>query len=357
MDGHTTKRARTSGPWHGRAAALSAVLALMMAACSPATTAPAATAAPAAPAAPAARGPDTKLTVAFSSIDVSMLPVWLAIDDGLFQNVGLTIDLQFVASSNSVSALLSNEAQMALVGGSGVLSAAVNGADLVMVGTLDPVFPYKLMVTPDIKTADDLKGKKLGVSVIGDSSDIALRLSLRKLGLDPEKDVTIVQTGNHANRTAAMFAGAIQGGVDSPPATLELEDKGFTVLVDLAATKTPAANLCVTLQRSWLAANRDEMQRFIDVWVQGSVRARTDKAHALDILARYTQSEDRRALESAYDYYATEIIPDYPFLRMENMADSVDVLAQTNPKIKELDVPGMLDSSFVQSAFDRGLAR
>jgi ABC-type nitrate/sulfonate/bicarbonate transport system substrate-binding protein len=193
--------------------------------------------------------------------------------------------------------------------------------------------------------------------VIGDSSDIATRLSLRKLGLDPEKDVTIVQTGNHANRTAAMSAGAIQGGVDSPPATLELEDKGFNVLVDLAATKSPAANLCVTLQRSWLAANRDEMQRFMDVWVQGSVRARTDKAHALDILAKYTQSDDHRALESAYDYYATEVIPDYPFLRMENMADSIDVLSQTNPKIKELDVAGMLDPSFVQSAFDRGLAR
>ncbi|GAC1320991.1 MAG: hypothetical protein NVSMB2_17350 [Chloroflexota bacterium] len=286
-----------------------------------------------------------------------MLPVWYGMEEGLFKNAGLAIDLRFVASSNSVSALLSHDADIAHTGGSGVLSAAVNGADLVMVGVLGPVYPYKLMVTPDIKTPADLKGKKFGVSVVGDSSDIALRISLRKLGLDPDRDVTIVTTGNHANRTAAMFAGAIQGGVDSPPATTELEDKGFYAIVDLAANNTLAANLCITVQRAWLADHHDLMQRYIDTWVQGSARARNDKARSLDIMAKFTNSEDRRALDAAYDYYVKEVIPDYPFLRMEHMADSVDILSQSNPKVKDLDVAHMLDTSFVQSASDRGVAR
>lgn len=300
---------------------------------------------------------ETKLVVAYSSTDISMLPVWYAIDEGLFKKSGLTIDLQFVASSNSVSALLSHDADIAHVGGSGVLSAAVNGADLVMVGVLGPVYPYKLMVTPDIKSPADLKSKKFGVSVVGDASDIALRVSLRKLGVDPDRDVTIVSTGNHANRTAAMFAGAIQGGVDSPPATTELEDKGFYAIVDLASSNALAANLCITVQRGWLADHHDLMQRFIDTVVQGSARARNDKPRSLDIMAKYTNTDDRRALDAAYDYYTKEVIPEYPFLRMEHMADSIDILSQTNPKVKELDVPRMLDASFVQSASDRGLAK
>jgi NitT/TauT family transport system substrate-binding protein len=242
---------------------------------------------------------------------------------------------------------------MANVGGSETLSAAAQGADLVIIGTTLPVYPFVFMAPGNITSVDELKGKTIGVSNIGSTSDTATRVTLRNVGLDPNKDVTIVSVGSLENRMAALFQGAIDGGVAQPPEQLALEDKGFHVIYDLAAQKVPAAGGGIVVQRSWLKANRDVAQRYIDSLVEAAARSRQDKELAIKVLQKYLNTDDRRALEATYEFFVGSVIPIYPTVSVGQFGDTVAQLASTNPRVKDFDLSTLLDDSFVQNAIER----
>src|SRR5207245_8264632 len=166
--------------------------------------------------------------------------------------------------------------QFAQVGGSETLSANAGGADLVVVAQITGVYPFVLEVSSDIKNTTDLKGKKVGVSSVGSSSDIATRVALRKLGLDPDKDVSIVAVGSAQERTAAALAGAIQGAVSLVPDNIVLEERGWKPLFNLVDLKLPAVQNAVTFDRKFFAARRDVAQRFVDSLVLAIVRHQKD---------------------------------------------------------------------------------
>src|SRR5207237_1090279 len=202
------------------------------------TTAPAAKPAPTAAApAPAANAPAVALHVSYSNLIADNLPEWLALETGIFKQNGLDVTLDNIASSTGIPALLSDQVQIAHLGGSESLSAAAEGGDLVIIAITGPVYPFVFMAPAAITSVDQIRGMKIGVSNIGSSSDIATRVMLKKIGLDPEKDVNIVAVGSLQNRMAALLNGAIDGGVAQPPDQLALEDKGFHVVYDLAAKR------------------------------------------------------------------------------------------------------------------------
>src|SRR5579862_4533474 len=123
------------------------------------------------------------LDVAYSAISGGELPLWMTKQAGLFEQHGLDVSLQLIpGGNNSMAALLSGHVQIAEAGGSDALAADVNGADVVVIATNEPVYPYELIVAPAIKTAADLRGKKLAAGARGSSGDVALRVALRKLG-------------------------------------------------------------------------------------------------------------------------------------------------------------------------------
>jgi len=154
------------------------------------------------------------LVVSYSNLIGDELPLWATKEGGFFEQNALTVaDLQNIASAQGVPAVIANQVQVAQVGGSEVLSANAEGGDLVVVAQLAGVYPFVLEVAADIKTMNDLKGKKIGVSTVGSSSDIATRAALKRMGLDADKDVTIIAVGSAAQRTAALLAGSIQAGV------------------------------------------------------------------------------------------------------------------------------------------------
>src|SRR5918912_225389 len=243
---------------------------VVLSACAPAAPPPAPTAAPPQP----TSVPRASLRVGFSNIAGAELGLWYALDTGAFAARNLDVDAQLVAGgANTMAALLAGQLELADVGGSEALSAVASGADLVVVATLAPVYPYVFEVIPDIKTTEDLIGKKIGVATLGGSADVATRVALRSAGLDPDQDVTIVATGSAQNRTAALASGAIQGGmVGGPPETLDLEARGLHPLMDLAALKLPAANTSVVVQRAWLDSNREVVQRYVDSLIEAVAR-------------------------------------------------------------------------------------
>jgi len=155
-------------------------------------------------ASPGSQAPPDKLTVAFSSISGDNLALWIAKEAKILEKNRLDVDLQSIAGGkNTMSALLSGQLQLAHVGGSEVLSAVTGGADLVILATNTPVYPYVLMVAPNIKSVNDLKGQKVGVSSPGGSADIATRTLLRREGLNPDKDVTMIPLGAPGSHSRA----------------------------------------------------------------------------------------------------------------------------------------------------------
>jgi ABC-type nitrate/sulfonate/bicarbonate transport system substrate-binding protein len=113
----------------------------------------------------------------------------------------------------------------------------------------------------------------------------------------------------------------------------------------------------VSADRAWIAANKDTMQKFVDALIQGTARAKQDKTFAINTLKKYFKTDDNEGMDVAYEFFINEIAPDYPYAQPEQYADSIRLLAQKNEKIKGLDINKYLDSSFVKSASDRGVAK
>ena len=175
------------------------------------------------------------------------------------------------------------------------------------------------------------------------------------MGLDADKDVTIIAVGSAAQRTAALLAGSIQAGVSQPPDSIALEDKGFHVLYDLASQKLPSANTSVVVTRSFLNANKAVVQRYVDSLVQGIKKLKADRPFGIDVLKKYFKSTDDKAMGVTYDFYAQLVTATQPFAKPEMFADAQTILGAKSDKVKAYDVTKMLDTSFVQSAVDRGL--
>ncbi len=299
-----------------------------------------------------------KITVVYNSPDSGYLPLWVGQDTDIFQKHGLTVDLQLVSNGNqSMAALLSGQVQFVQSGGSAALSPAADGADLTVLTTIIPVYSYLLESTPDIKTPADLKGKKLGVSSFGDSSDLATRYSLKKLGIDPDKDVSILAIGGTPVRAAALRGGSIQAAVASFPENLALEKDGFRRIMDMASLKIPAAGQSTIAQKSWVASHRDVTQRYVDSLIEALGRLKSDRAGTLAIMKKWTKLDDDQALAATYDYYTLEVFPAVPDPNPTLFADSVATLAKTNDKVASVDLSKLLDGSFVKSAVDRGLTK
>jgi NitT/TauT family transport system substrate-binding protein len=164
-------------------------------------------------------------------------------------------------------------------------------------------------VTPDIKTADDLKGKRFGVSRFGALSDLVVRRYLRKFGLDPGKDVTIVQVGGIPELLAAMKAGAISGGSLSPPVLTAAKKAGFKEFGDFESLdyKYPAVAIATT--KSFIQRQRAAALNFLRAEIEGIHAIRTQKNFAVNVLKKYMRISDPEILEEGYRYALRFIQP------------------------------------------------
>ena len=324
-----------------------ALFVLLVVSCGGATSAP-----PSAPA--SAKAAPFVARVAIPTTSGDFLWTYVGKDGGIFADNGIDADVQYIASTQALTALLAGQVEFSLGAGSDVLSAAAGGADLVVVAVPSPTYPFIFEAAPGINTPNDLKGKKVGVSSIGSSSDIGTRVALRKLGLDPDKDVAIVAVGSAEQRTAAALAGAIQGAVSLVPDNLVLEEKGWKPLFNLADLKLPAVQNAVTVSRSFLTAHRDVVQRFVDAMVLAIAREKKDRAFSLEMIKKWSKVEDPKKAEATYEIYS-KVHPALPYPKVEFFADSKSLLGEKNAAVRDFDVAKILDESFVKSAADRGL--
>jgi ABC-type nitrate/sulfonate/bicarbonate transport system substrate-binding protein len=319
---------------------------LVLAACAPAAQPALPTAGPTATA-----GPAKKIGVAYSNLIADSLSLWVARESGIFAKNGLDVDLQYIASSNAFTALLAGQVQASSGGGSEVISGTANGADVVVVVNLMPIYPYFMEAPASIKTAADLKGQSIAITNPGATFDIASRVALKKAGLNPDADVQFIKTGSVANVQAALQSGQVQGGLAQVPDTIKLEAAGLHPVIDMSTLNAPASGTVLTLQRAFLADNKDVAQKLVDSILQAYALEKQDKATTVKVLKQYLKSEDDSAMSATYDYFVTKAPPVAP--KPEQFMDSFGVLSEQNPKIKDVDLSKMIDAAYFQNATDR----
>ncbi|HLH24747.1 MAG TPA: ABC transporter substrate-binding protein [Chloroflexota bacterium] len=328
-------------------------LAVLFAACGQAERAP--TAAPPATSAPGSSAPaaPVKLTMSYSNLTPDQWPIFLASDLGLFAKHGIDMDLRQIDSSTGVAALIAGETQAAAIGGSEVMSAAAEGADLVIIAGLTKTFSFRFMAPESIKTVEDLRGKRVGVSRIGSSSDIATRLALQRLGLQPNKDVEVIQVGSLSARIQALQSGAIQGGVAQPPDTARLAKVGMHVLFDVSDLDLPNASSVIAVRRGDVTDKHAAMQALVDTMADALNVMRDDPKDAKQVLGKWIQLDDEDALQEAWEFYTQKIIPTVPRVEPAQLDTAKQVLAADSPSLANYDVTKLIDNSLADAAAAR----
>ena len=306
----------------------------------------------------ATAGPPTTVNTSWVGTPYDV-PLFLAVDTGLFQRSNLDVKTTQIAGPTSVAALVSGQVQFDHAGSGEIVGAAVQGADVVVIATLSSVYNLKFYGRPNIKAVGDLKGKKVGITNPNGEFDLALRAALPTYGIDPDKDVTFIASGSIANVVAALLSGAIDGAAMAVgPDSQKVEDAGMNMLFDYATLNLPYSGAAVAVQRSYMTSHRDLIQRYIDALLNGNIRYKQDKDASFKEIAKIYRTDDQTGLQLAYDYYTQDkVMPVLPYPKPEQFKSTLDALCKKTQQACSFDVSKMIDTSFIDSAAKRGFGK
>ena len=293
--------------------------------------------------------PLRKLRMALTSLSGSMIPPWMARSAGIFAKHGL--DVEVIATPSGVegmSALIAGEVQFLQIAGSTTASAALGGADVMIVGTTIDTLVQHLMVRPEIEKPEQLKGKSLGISRFGTSIDTGARIAVRHFGLIPEKDVAIVQIGSIESVVAALQGNRIQAGILSYPSIGRAKKLGNRTLLDISSLGIPYASTGMTTRGKLIREDPDLVRRYMEAQVEAIARAKRDKNLAMSVMGKYLRITDTELLGEAYDIYVQKYLLKVPLPTVEALKPVLEELAARNPKAKEVDPRRFFDDSFVR---------
>jgi ABC-type nitrate/sulfonate/bicarbonate transport system substrate-binding protein len=232
------------------------------------------------------------------------VPLWVTQEAGFLKKHGLTTDLILISGGSTIiQALLAQEIAFATISGPAVIQARLQGADVVIIGSPYNLMPYSLVVHGSIRSASDLKGKRVAIARFGGITEVAARLAFDKLGLSP-KEVTMMQGGPDGQRLAAVQSGAVAGTLIGPPVLFAALSQGLKVMLDLADVGVPYPMGTIVTSRSYQAQNRPLTKRFLMAFVEGLRHFVDHKDFALKVMQKYTRLSDQEVLSKSYDYFA-----------------------------------------------------
>jgi ABC-type nitrate/sulfonate/bicarbonate transport system substrate-binding protein len=296
-----------------------------------------------------------KLTVSYSSVDAPSANWYIAQEKGFYKKYGMDVESIFIpASSTNVAVLVAGQIKFGNGTGGVIASAAVSGANLVALSCFINTLPYELIVQESIKTKEQLKGKSIGISRIGSSSDVAARVLLKGLGLEPDKDVPIIQVGGSSERAAAFRTGKI-AAFPAPPGVIHLA-KGMAhrVLTSTAdfPKPYPFPYICATTTKTYLASNRPTVKKLLMALTEAAHFFKTRKEESKTIIAKYTRQNDEAYLEAAYDINA-RLVERVPLVNREGMEIQVKEAIARKPG-STLKVEDVIDDSVIMELDKEG---
>jgi NitT/TauT family transport system substrate-binding protein len=297
-----------------------------------------------------------RIRVGGGSASAAQMSIWLAKEGNYYDKQGLNVEvISIPGSSLAIQAMLSGELPIIQAGGAGPIQAAISGTDTVVIATIAKKFNWWIFAQPNISRMEDLRGKVFGTTRFGTQSDLASRIALRKAGIDPERDITMVQTGGPSETISAMVAGKVHAAAISPPATMQARRVKLKDLMDLSNLDVEYHVNGVVTTRKYLKTNEDTVRRFLRAYIEGAVRGMKDKAFAMKTMGRYFRTDDRDLLEETYEMSIKTgfSVPPYP----AGIASLLQELEKTSPKAKGAKPEDFTDSRLVRELDQSGFIK
>jgi NitT/TauT family transport system substrate-binding protein len=299
--------------------------------------------------------PRTKLNVIYPAISGINAPLWYATEQNFFPKYGLDVELIYIPTALQVTrVVLTGDSQIAFSGGAPVVSADLGGADLVLIGGVANVPAFYMMALPEIKSIADLKGKTVGVTRFGSSTDFALRYLMLREGFNPDRDVNILQMGGMPELAAALSKRLIVAAPLSAPTHIRARAAGAQPLLDMAKAGVYFPHTAVITRRAYLKTNRETVLNFFRGYSEGLQRFTHDKATAKKIIQKYTRDTAEDIIEATYQYSLDYVVrPPYP--NREGIVETLKL--NPNPEARKADPDHFLDISVVKMLDDQGFFR
>ena len=303
----------------------------------------------------AATGPAEKLMIAWSAVSGSQAPFWIAKEAGFFDKNGLGATMIYIdGGSMTAQSLMSGDVPIAQIGGNAPVVARLRGMDLTLIAGVTNILAYSLIVNPDIKKPQDLRGKKLAVSRFGSNSDYATRKILIKWGLRPDIDVAILQIpGGQLSRLAAVQSKQINGLVAQPPVTNLARKFNLNIIAEPEDFGGAYPTTTVVARVSYIKDNRDTVRKFTRALVEAIHFYKTQKEFSKKVIGKYVKTTDSEALEDSYQFFAP-LVPTKPYPTLEGIKEALMELGEKDSKARAARPEDFADMSFVKELDESG---
>lgn len=283
------------------------------------------------------------LRASYASIGGAFAPLWIAQDKGLFNKYGLAVDLKYMLSATGTQALLSGSVDI-VNPATELVEAGLGGARVAfIIGILNRAV-LSIYSKPDVKQFSDLKGKILGVTLPGSTTDLAARMMLQQSGMVAGKDIQITHLQGMPDMITALTQGRIDAGIVSAPTTLRARQAGLKELVDITARNIPMIHAGLATTRDFIKSDRDKVRRYVQAYIEANKIARTDPETTKQIIAKWTKTENKEDLDETYATYV-KAWEQAPYVSIPGMQTVLNFAI--NPNAKTAKPEQFIDNSFV----------
>lgn len=292
-----------------------------------------------------------QLKLAVSTATPHNTPLWVARDKKIFDKHGVDVQLLFVMGGALVSQMLAaGEIQIAANAPAALLSLIANGVDVSMFLGISNTSPFALITQPNIKSAADLRGKRLGTARFGGSSHVSALIAIDHLKLDIKRDnIILMQTGLDPERMAALEQKGLDAAMLQRLATKTMISKGYTQLLNMNQAKIPYQNTVLASRRDYMAANPKLYDSFIRALIEGYayVFNKENKQAVKEVLAKNLRLPN---VDAAEDFYieALEELDRKPYPTLEGTRTVIKYVAEQNPKVASIKAEQIVDSSWLK---------
>ena len=297
----------------------------------------------------------TRVMSGYAAISGPHAVLWVARDAGLFEKNGLRTDVAYIRSGSTMAqALVAGEIQMAQMGGPAMLAAGVAGMDVEFVAGALNTTPIVLM--GNVNKIEELRGKAVGITRFGSNTDISARFAIRKAGLQPEKDVALVQLEDYPGIMGGIASGRIAAGALADPFTDAAKRLGYKEIADVAAMGLEFPFVGIAVRKAFVEKNTDTVQRFVRAYTEAIAIYKNNRDFAIKVTSKYTGIKDSGTLSSTVDFYAPKLAR-VPYPTLGGIRFVLDQIATRDPKAKNVAPESFIDLRFVKQLEESGFIK
>jgi len=292
----------------------------------------------------------SEVVIGYANISARVSPLWIAQEKGFFTKFGVNVQQVYMPGSPvMIASMASGQVHLANSGGTAALGAAAGGLDLRVIGTFTSRIPFDLVVRSNIKNPKDLRGKRVGVQVIGGTIWMAAMLGLEHLGLDSRRDdIQVVAAGDQTMLSQALEKGTIDATVVDSAFSNDLKQRGFPTLVELSKTNIPFVSNGIVVRASYLNQQPDVARNTLKAWMEGVAYALSPrmKASVIETIARRLKASPALAEQGYQDLLRATDRKPYP--SVEGLINVQRLMKQRNPAVADLKAESLIDAKLIQ---------